>query len=473
MTAAAQTPVSPPQAQVHVLKISAGPAGKEADGTFLLTEERTVFGRADDREVIVLFEWDGVPGPHKLVAQWRSPDGGLGSTSAIDYIAKGRRFGGYWRLPISPAMPLGTWSIETTVDGQPAGRLTFEIKGEAVVAAVIKRPFAQADLYERLNKSFVLIERTGPRGRQLEPAAGFMATAGRIYTSLSAVDAVEALHAVYADGKRHPLTALHAWNRRQDWAVLVGGPAENTSLPAAAADGVKVGDRLFSMEGGAGGGRVLTDGNLTGQNDSPNAGRRLLATFLTGSGTVGAPVLNEYGEVVGIVGGANAPGATRLIEILRYRGEMKGVSIVPLSLVRINPDAPPEQLSALFLRGDLVGPLSGEEHVVSGGFAKTITRSQTVQPSDQREQFSREDKTFVTYVTWQPLERLRGQAMLRVSDAENRTVIESKPGKLDVRKGQYILSSWTLPVPPAAGVYRVDTLIDGKPIWRGFVRISQ
>jgi hypothetical protein len=420
---------------------------KEADGTFLLSEERTVFGRADDREVIVLFEWDGVPGPHKLVAQWRSPDGSLSSTSAIGYLANSRRFGGYWRLPISPAMPLGTWSIETTVDGQPAGRLTFEIKGEPVVAAVVKRPLAQAQLYERLNKSFVLIERAGRRGRQLEPAAGLVVEGGRIYTSLAAVDAAETLHAIAADGKRLPLTSMLAWNRRQDWAILGGGPVLDASLPVASPDAIKVGDRLFSMEGGAAGARVLTDGNLTGQND--------------------------YGDILGFVGGANAPGATGLMEILRYRAEMKGVSLVPLSLVRFKPDTPAEPLTALFQRGDLVAPLSGQENVTSGGFAKTITRSQTVQPSDQREQFSSADKTFVTYVNWNPLERLRGQAILRVFDVENRTVLESKPGKLDVRKGQYILSSWTLPVPPTAGVYRVDALIDGKPIWRGFVRISQ
>ena len=117
-----------------MLKISAGPAGREADGAFRLTEERTIFGRESDREVIVLFEWDGMPGAHKLVAQWRSPDGNLGSTSVVDYLAKERRFAAYWRLPLSPVMPLGTWSIETTVDGQPAGRLTFEIKGEAVAS---------------------------------------------------------------------------------------------------------------------------------------------------------------------------------------------------------------------------------------------------------------------------------------------------------------------------------------------------
>ncbi len=217
---------------------------------------------------------------------------------------------------------------------------------------------------------------------------------------------------------------------------------------------------------------VLTDANLTGQNESP-AGRRLIATVLTGSGTVGAPVVNEYGEIVGIIGGAGAPGATRMMDILRSRAEMKGVSVVPLSLVRFNPDAPAEPLPAMFARGDLVLPLTGEEHVVSGGFAKMIAKSQTVQPSDQREQFSSVDKTFVTWVNWAPLERLRGETILRVFDGENRTVMETKPGKLDVRKDQRVLSSWTLPVPATAGVYRADALIDGKPIWRGFVRISQ
>jgi Trypsin-like peptidase domain len=470
--AAAQAPAGAPPTSLHVLKISAGPAGKEADGMFLLSEERTIFGRDHDREAIVMFEWEGAPGPHKLVAQWRSPDGNLGSTSAIEYVAKSRRFGAYWRLPISPGMPVGTWSIETTVDGQPAGRLTIDIRGEPVVAALVKRPLAQAELYERLNKSFVVIERTGPRGRPLEAGAGFVA-AGRVYTSLATVDATETLHAVGADGKRHPLTSMQAWNRRQDWAVLVGGPALDASPPAAADDAARVGDRLFSMEGGTGGGRVLTDANLTGQNDSPSAGRRMIATILTGAGTVGAPVSNEYGEIVGIIGGGSAPGATRLMDILHNRAEMKGVSVIPLNLVRSNPDAPAEALSVMFQRGDLVLPITGEEHVVSGGFAKAITRAQTVQPSDQREQFSKDDKTFVTYVNWNPQERLRGQAILRVSDAENRTVIESKPGKLDVRKGQRVLSSWTLPVPPNGGIYRVDTLIDGKPIWRGFVRISQ
>lgn len=139
--AVAQTP--PP---LHVLKISSGPSGAETNGTFLLTEERSKFSRTADREVIVFFHWDGVPGPHKLEARWRSPDGGFTSNSVIEYMAAERRFGAYWRIAITPNMQLGTWSIEATVDGQPGGRLTFDVTDAAAMTGTAKVNFRKSDL---------------------------------------------------------------------------------------------------------------------------------------------------------------------------------------------------------------------------------------------------------------------------------------------------------------------------------------
>lgn len=61
----------------------------------------------------------------------------------------------------------------------------------------------------------------------------------------------------------------------------------------------------------------------------------------------------------------------------------------------------------------------------------------------------------------------------RFYDGENHMLGETKPAKLDVRPGcPSLLTSRKLPVPPRAGMYRVDVLIDGTPIWRGFVRIT-
>jgi hypothetical protein len=467
---AQQAPAAVQQAPLAVLKIASGPSGAEANGAYTLTEERSVFSRSTDREVVVFFQWDGLAGAHKLVAQWRSPDGGLTSSSAIDYVAKDRRFGAYWKLTLSPSMPLGTWSIEATVDGQPGGRLTFEIKDEAVTGVAIKRPMTQADIYQRLNGVFVVIERSTSAGRTLDAAGGFASGAKRIYTSLAAIDSTDRVVAIAANGTRSDLTTVSAWHRRQEWAILESPTSPEQSLTLAPAGGLKVGDRIFSIEGGSGG-RALIEGGITGQGEVAGVGTRSLATFLNGAGMPGAPVVNEFGELVGMVGGAEMPGATRLLDLLRYRSELKGVPIVPATLMRYRPDAQAETLAALQLRGELIAPLVGEQHVVSGGFARQINRGPVVSPGDQREEFAPQDKTFVTWLNWSPQDRVRGMGSLRIYDAENRVVLESKPAKVDMRKGQLSLSSWTIPVPAVAGRYRVDALIDGKPIWRGFVRI--
>ena len=59
-----------------------------------------------------------------------------------------------------------------------------------------------------------------------------------------------------------------------------------------------------------------------------------MAIFLKGTGTPGAPVLNEYGEVIGIVGATDVAGATRAGDVRRFRGQLKGAPIVPFNLVR-------------------------------------------------------------------------------------------------------------------------------------------
>jgi len=466
-TLLAQSSAAPP---LHVLKITSGPAGIESQGTFVLTEERSVFSRTSDREVIVLFQWDGVPGPHKLVAQWRSPDGGLTSTSTVDYVARDRRFGGYWRLTIAPTMPLGTWTIEVTVDGQPAGRHTFEVRDEKVGTAVAKRPLAPPELYERLNRMFVVLERATADGQQLEPAGGLLGNGGRIYTSLAAIDATDVVRAVAADGSRRALGSVLAMNRSQDWAVLGDGPQHEASLPVAAPDTVKIGDRCYSIEGATVGGRVLAEGSITGQGELPGAGRRLLAGFLTTGGTPGAPVLNEYGELIGVIGGGPIAGANRLMDTLRFRAELKGTPIIPFTAFRVQEQPADETLAALQQRGQLIAPLSGSEHVVSGGFARSIEKRNAT-PVDQKDLFSVGERTFAVFITWNPRQRLRGQVQFRVYDAANRLQMESKPSRADYRKDQFINTHWVGPLPSPPGLYRVDIVFNDRPAWRGFFRV--
>jgi S1-C subfamily serine protease len=466
-------PAGPPP--LTVLRIAAGPSGEVRNGDFVLDEERAQFDPARDKQVVVLFQWQGQPGVHRMTAQWRSPDGASSTTSPVQYEARDRRFGAFWPLSLSATTAPGTWTIEATVDGQPGGRFTFDVvampgSGPAPAA---KRLLSQADLFSRASAGFVLLERATAKGDRLDPAAGFAAGRGRVFTSVAAVDGADTITAVLPDGRRQPITGMLAMNRLQDWIVLAGGIEGEVSQPLVSDASVQIGDRLFSIAASTGASRVLADGTISGRAGTPATGPRLLMTFGAGSGPPGGPVFNEFGELMGITGGSLVPGASDLSDLLRFRAELHGVPIVPISLIRSALGGAVVPLAEARARGDLLPAVIGGQHVMSGGFARGIAKTQTIVPTDQRREFSVSDKQFVAFVTWSPQLRLKGALVLRLYDEANRVVVDSKPGKLDLRPGTSRLSSWTMTVPGGLGVYRADVLIDNVPIWRGFLRIVE
>ena len=240
---------------------------------------------------------------------------------------------------------------------------------------------------------FVVFHRTNAAGRELDAAAGFSGSRGQVYTAMAAVDDVDNIRAVMSDGSTHSVTALLGWHRRGQWAVasaLTSGSGEGIAIAPDSA--TAVGDRCFSMEGGVSGGRSLLEGTITGKTVANDAAPlTLLAAFLNGTGTPGAPVLNEFGELIGLITGG-APGVTRLVDIMQARAQLRGVPVVPLSVVRLNPGASSVPLSELRARGDLLVALSGEQHVLSGGFARSIPKSPAAAPQEQRSDFSTQEK---------------------------------------------------------------------------------
>lgn len=462
-------------APLTVLRIAAGPQGEVRNNDFVLQEERTQFDPSRDKQVVVFFQWQGEPGMHRMTAQWKGPDGSSSTTSPVQYEARDRRFGAYWSMTLSPATASGTWSIEATVDGQPGGRFTFDIvraSGDATVPPPTRRLLSQADLFKRVSATFALLERATASGERLDPAGAFVAGRGRLFTALSAVDGADSITALLPDGTRQPITGMLAMNRAQDWIVLAGGPQGEVSQPLASETATQVGDRLFSMEAG-GASRVLIDGQVSGRAGAPTTGPRLIMTLGGGGTPPGQPVFSEFGELVGLVGGSLVSGTSDLSDLFRFRAELRGVPVVPISLVRAPLDATPTLLADARARGELIPALQGRQHVLSAGFARGITRSNTITPADQRNEFSIRDKEIVVFLTWSPQKRVRGALVLRMYDETNRTTLDGKPGKVDVRPGDMKMTHWRLTVPQRPGMYRADVLVDGIPHWRGFVRITE
>lgn len=210
---------------------------------------------------------------------------------------------------------------------------------------------------------------------------------------------------------------------------------------------------------------------MSGQIDNPASPRRLLVSFDDSGAPPGAPVVNEFGAPVGILAGPPAAGATRTIDVLRMTAALRGHAVIPISSVCTAESAKPRPLAELQGSGEVVLPIAGEEHVVSGGFARGFTRSPP-QPSGQIDEFSVRDERFVIFVNWNPVERLRGTTQLRGYDALNKLVVQSEVKRSNFRRAQFALSFWELPVPRLPGTYRVDVLFDDNPVWRGFVRIT-
>ncbi len=416
---------SPATSDLRLLSAAVGVGGGIVNGRYVLGEERAAFSRTDDKELIASFEWEGAPGVHRMVATWRGPDGTVSSSAPIEYQAKDRRFGAYWRFAVSPTMALGNWSVDVAVDSQPGGRLAFEVKGEAAAPGVIrKRVLTQTQLFEVLNGLHVILQRSTSTGKALEAAAAMRGPHGHLHTVTSAIDEADRIQAYPADGNAQPVTALLAWNRAGGWAVVSGGDAAPspslTQQPVAKQEDIRIGDRCYAMDGSPTGARVLLEGAISGRTGSTRPA--WIVTFQTGFARAGSAVVNESGEILGIV---DSP--TNMFESLKAQEDLRGRRLIDLADFKVPESAPATSLDDMRTRGELLAPVLGETHVLSGGFAVGINRGPTVAPEDQRSEFSIAEKAFTVFITWNPRERLKGMVSLKLFNADNRTLARGDP----------------------------------------------
>lgn len=454
-----------------LVSVMSGPSGEVRDGRYFIHAPRTRFRVPEDTKVVVHFEWVGAPGAYTLSGTWRGPNN-TSTTSEFAYTARDKRFAAYWELPLSPQMPLGDWTLEARIDGVLAGSHQFQVLGmdaePAPTVAPRRLPLERREAYARALAVTARVEAIAADGTRLDEGAAALLDGDLVLTSFSRVNNAVRVRVTAGSGPAVETGETVAFNRRQDWVLFRVPGIRATAAAGRAAASPQPGDVCYSVNVSPDGAVTAAAAEIAGATRHPVAGERLLLSFFAGLGSPGAPVLDEFGDIVGVVATGMLPGIPDH-QLAVFRPGAVHTPVVPIGLVP-GPDSPlaPTPLSSLAERGLYTPPVTASRHVMSAGFATGMLGSgPSIRPIDQRTRFSAQDATVTVFVNWLAVESFKSSTILRLYDIDNRPRGEAKAVKLTPKKGDIVVSSWQLPRPPA-GTYRADVLLGTEIAWRGY-----
>lgn len=466
----------------RVVRSVSGSKIVEQGGRYAVEDPRTVFHAAADKQIVVYFTWEGPTGQHRFEGLWRDPLGKIAMTSDFEYRPDQTRFGGYFRMLLGDAPATGNWTLEARIDGESAGSHTFQITNapspENVTTTVARRFLSPSELYNRAAASSVLIENINQKGIRRNVGSGFFIGPGRLLTAFQVIDGAAKVRIVGPQGRLIETAEVLSWNRRQDWIILKVDLDNVATLERAAVDSWAIGDRCYFLDVPAEGSRVVVETSLIGKQSLSAAGDRLNIADTMNRRAVGSPVLNEYGEVIGLIGGNLVPGAAFLEDAgfgarSNSLGITRGTLAVPVNLVD-GSTGPSTTIDGLASSGQFMPALVSTQSVLNGTLARSINRkTDPPQIIDERVEFSRSAAQGVLFLTWLPREKRKGRPSLRLYDLDNRLITEEQnKKKITVSPNKLSYSAWDLNFTALpAGIYRVDVLLDTDIVWRTFFRM--
>ena len=117
--------------------------------------------------------------------------------------------------------------------------------------------------------------------------------------------------------------------------------------------------------------------------------------------------------------------------------------------------------------------LTRSENIQYGTLAKRVDTKSGPRPMEESYEFRSKEGALAVFLSWQPKEKIKASAMIRIYDLAGRVLIESRPSKLNLKPGKDSAYSWwkadVSALKPA--IYRVDVLLDSSPVWRAFFKV--
>jgi hypothetical protein len=483
--------VAPPANPTYkLLRAVSGSKYEQTKAGFHLIDPRSTFYVPDDKKAIVYMEWEGPSGKHTFEAYWRNPEGKVSVISDFKYETQPneKRYGGYMELLLNPEMQTGMWSMEGRVDGEVLGTHAFQIVSAAkpTIAEDTRAKLSVANLYAKANASTCLVEALDVRGTVLHSGLGFFVQKDALLTAFQTIDGANILRVTTPNGQRVTVQSVLAFHRWQDWAVLpvTGG----TPMPISPSP-PSIGDRATTLNVDQSGSRSIVDASLIGKSNSPKGGERWKIASSLYAQSVGAPVMNEYGEIVGMMGGISLPGVRNIAStgstsrFISYPGNLVGTgliltefdSAVPVEVVPKTFGAAVE-FATLRANGAFTPSFNPRVEVARATLCKGISKGQIstmAMPIDEKFGFATNENVTV-FVMWQPQQKDKAMATVRVYGTDNKVLMESPAKKLSFDPYKPFITAWEIPLANLAPeVYRLDVALDGETTWRSYFKVGQ
>jgi S1-C subfamily serine protease len=468
--------------QFRVVRSVSGTKGEERGSDFVMADPRTEFKFPEDKQVIVFFEWEGPLGMHKFQGTWRSPDGKAVSVSNFQYEANVSPFRGYWTLTLPEVVTPGLWVLEAQIDGQPAGAHPFRIQVDE--GALPAKPLSEAEIYQRALGGMVFVDSLDAAGNRLNRGSGFFINPNLVLTAFENIDGASALQVQLPGGGQQKLMEVAGWNRSADWALLVLDAPNVKELPIAKAGVWKVGDVDYLLDAPAGGGRTIQPVEISGVKDEAGGGKRIYVSWAGDLQSVGSPLLDRQGQVVGILGGGPLAGmGSRANERSTFAkstllgGTRAAMMVVPISEVApIPPGGKPVTLAMMASQGIFVPPIGHSTLVMAAYVCENyrVESNGIITGDNIHSEFSRKAGTAAVVVMWHPDKNQRTTEELRVYDSENHKVGSAPPKEIKLKRNETFYAAWKFSIASfRAGVYRVDILAGDEVQWRAYFFVTE
>ncbi len=472
-------------ARFRVARAISGSRGSQERGRFVMEDPRSVFYVPQDRQVIVYCEIEGPTGMHRIEGFWKNPSGKVATISDFIYESKERRFSAYWTLALAESAETGTWALEAHVDGEYVGAFTFQIVAGIAPAdaAPKKKLLGASETYQRALASTVTIEKLSKNGDRLGVRSGFVISPTVVLSSFQAVDGVSKTRILFPDGRAIESDQMLAWNRAQDWVAIKIDAGQTPALPSAKPNSWDVGDHVAYLEISPEGNRVLSEVKIVGKNAFPSAGERLNLSHMATDNANGSPLLNDYGEVVGILGGSTGAGNEPInfgqlqSGTFRIGNPMSGAMAVPINLVDLQKTSPTD-MEFLIRSGESLPPLVANKYLAYLKMTHGISRlSGTPWPIDSSARFSQSDGKLFVYSMWDSKTQMKASAKIQIYTRDNKMYVPSsgpiKEAKVNLKPGKNAPAYWQLNSKDmTAGIYRVEVFFNNELAGRVFFQIA-